>query len=48
MTGAELLLETCERMGVDTIFGFPGGSALPIYDAIYKNTKIRHIRTVHE
>jgi acetolactate synthase-1/2/3 large subunit len=48
LTGAELLLETCERMGVDTIFGFPGGSALPIYDAIYKNTKIRHIRTVHE
>ncbi|MDD4568735.1 MAG: biosynthetic-type acetolactate synthase large subunit [Tepidanaerobacteraceae bacterium] len=48
MTGAELLLKTLEEIGVDTIFGFPGGSALPIYDALYGNKKIRHIRTVHE
>lgn len=48
MTGAELLLKTLTELGVDTIFGYPGGSALPIYDALYSNKKIRHIRTVHE
>lgn len=48
MTGAELLLKTLTELGVDTIFGFPGGSALPIYDALYSYKKIRHIRTVHE
>nr|WP_245984918.1 biosynthetic-type acetolactate synthase large subunit [Biomaibacter acetigenes] len=48
LTGAELLIKTLEEIGVDTIFGFPGGSALPIYDALYGNKKIRHIKTVHE
>ncbi|NLZ54727.1 MAG: biosynthetic-type acetolactate synthase large subunit [Thermoanaerobacteraceae bacterium] len=48
MTGADLLLKTLTNLGVDTIFGFPGGSALPIYDALYSYKKIRHIRTVHE
>lgn len=48
MTGATLLLQTLEKLGVDTIFGFPGGAVLPIYDALYKNKKIRHIKTVHE
>lgn len=48
MTGAELFIKTLEEVGVDTIFGFPGGSALPIYDALFGNKKITHIRTVHE
>ncbi|KYO67835.1 biosynthetic-type acetolactate synthase large subunit [Thermovenabulum gondwanense] len=48
MTGADLLLSTLEELGVQVIFGFPGGSALPIYDALYRNKKIKHIRTVHE
>lgn len=48
MTGAELLLKTLDELGIDTIFGFPGGSALPIYDALYNYKRIRHIRTVHE
>jgi len=48
MTGAELLLKTLTELGVDIIFGYPGGSALPIYDALYSYKKIRHIRTVHE
>lgn len=48
MTGADLLLSTLEELGVEVIFGFPGGSALPIYDALYRNKKIKHIRTVHE
>lgn len=48
MTGAELLIKTLEELGVNIIFGYPGGSALPIYDALYGNKNITHIRTVHE
>lgn len=48
MTGATLFLRTLEKLGVDTIFGYPGGAVLPIYDALYKNKNIRHIKTVHE
>jgi len=48
MTGAELLLKTLEEVGVKIIFGFPGGSALPLYDALYGNDRLRHIRMVHE
>ena len=49
LTGADILLECLLEQGVDTIFGFPGGSVLNIYDAIYKyRDKIRHILTSHE
>ena len=34
-TGSELVLETLKSLGVDTIFGYPGGAVLPLYDAIY-------------
>ncbi len=47
MTGADALVKTLELMGVDTIFGYPGGANLPIYDALLKS-KIRHILTRHE
>ena len=46
-TGATILLESLREMGVDTIFGYPGGSVLPIYDAIF-DSDIRHILTRHE
>lgn len=46
--GAELLLNTLVEMGVDVIFGYPGGAVLPIYDAIFKQDKIRHILVRHE
>ncbi len=46
--GAELILNTLVEMGVDTIFGYPGGAVLPLYDAIFKQNKIRHILTRHE
>lgn len=45
--GAEILLKCLEKEGVDTIFGYPGGAVLPIYDALY-NSNIRHILTRHE
>src|SRR5690349_19912222 len=41
--GAELLLDSLIAQGVDTIFGYPGGAALPLYDALYARPKLRHI-----
>ena len=49
LNGAEILVECLLEQGVDTIFGFPGGAVLNIYDALYKyKDKIRHILTSHE
>ena len=48
MPGAELLLKVLEEEGVEVIFGYPGGAVLPIYDALFKNNKIRHILVRHE
>ena len=47
-TGSELILETLRDLGVDTIFGYPGGAVLPLYDAIYSFKDIRHILGRHE
>ncbi|MDP2891814.1 MAG: biosynthetic-type acetolactate synthase large subunit [Bacillota bacterium] len=48
-TGAQIVIECLLEQKVDTIFGFPGGSILNIYDALYHNRdKIRHIITAHE
>lgn len=46
-TGARTLIEALRREGVDTIFGYPGGSVLPIYDELY-DSSIRHILVRHE
>ena len=46
--GAELLLDTLADLGVDTVFGYPGGAALPLYDALFKQSRIRHILVRHE
>ena len=49
LTGSEILIECLKEQGVDTIFGYPGGSVLNIYDALYKHKdEIRHILTSHE
>ncbi|MFN4896417.1 MAG: biosynthetic-type acetolactate synthase large subunit [Pseudomonadota bacterium] len=49
MTGAALLLELLLREGVDTIFGYPGGAIMPVYDALYDyQERIRHILVRHE
>ena len=48
MTGADILINCLLEQGVDTIFGYPGGTVLDIYDALYRNGKINHILTAHE
>lgn len=47
MLGADLLLKALEEQGVDTVFGLPGGSVIPLYDRL-KHFNIRHILTRHE
>ena len=42
-TGADILIETLADLGVEVVFGYPGGAVLPIYDAIFKQDRIRHI-----
>jgi acetolactate synthase-1/2/3 large subunit len=46
--GAQVLLDTLAALGVDTVFGYPGGAVLPIYDALHGETRIRHILVRHE
>ena len=46
--GAEILINCLKEQGVDTIFGYPGGTVLDIYDALYRDGTIRHIITSHE
>ena len=48
MTGAEMVVQTLKDQGVDTVFGYPGGAVLPIYDAIFQQNDIRHILVRHE
>jgi acetolactate synthase I/II/III large subunit len=48
MTGAEIVLRALKDNGVDTIFGYPGGAILPIYDEIYQQEDIQHILVRHE
>ena len=48
LTGSEIVIECLKEQGVDTVFGYPGGSILNIYDALYKQKDIRHILTSHE
>jgi len=48
ISGAEIIVRALGDLGVDTIFGYPGGAVLPIYDAIFKQKAIRHILVRHE
>ena len=49
ISGAEIIVECLKEQGVDTVFGYPGGTALNLYDALYKHQdEIRHILTSHE
>ena len=49
LSGAEIVIECLKEQKVDTVFGYPGGSILNVYDALYKHSsEIRHIRTSHE
>ena len=49
LTGAEIVVECLKEQGVDTVFGYPGGTILNVYDALYQHSgEIRHILTSHE
>ncbi len=48
MTGAEILVRALRDNGVDTVFGYPGGAVLPIYDAIFQQEEVEHILVRHE
>ena len=46
--GAEIVIEALIKEGVDTVFGYPGGAVIPLYDVLYDTKQIRHILTRHE
>jgi acetolactate synthase-1/2/3 large subunit len=48
LSGAQWLLEALVDCGVDTIFGYPGGAVLPLYDALYAEPRLRHVLVRHE
>ena len=48
LSGAEIVIACLKEQGVDTVFGYPGGAILNIYDALYKHREITHILTSHE
>ncbi|MCB1558630.1 MAG: hypothetical protein KDJ50_06900, partial [Alphaproteobacteria bacterium] len=48
LTGAEIVIQALVDNGVDTIFGYPGGAVLPIYDAIFQQKHIKHVLVRHE
>lgn len=49
LSGSEIVIECLKEQGVDTVFGYPGGAILNVYDALYKHRQeIRHILTAHE
>lgn len=48
MTGSQIIIECLKEQGVDTVFGYPGGTILNIYDELYRHPEIHHILTSHE
>ena len=46
-TGAAIVLDTLESLGVETVFGYPGGAIMPLYDALYDH-RIAHVLVRHE
>ena len=49
LNGSEIIVECLKEQGVDTVFGYPGGAILNVYDALYKHSdEITHILTSHE
>src|SRR5690349_12536478 len=48
LSGAEIVIKALVDQGVNVVFGYPGGAVLPIYDALFKRTSLRHILVRHE
>jgi len=47
-SGAKVLVDTLVELGGDTLFGYPGGAVLPIYDALFQDARLRHVLVRHE
>ena len=48
LSGAEIVIEALRDQGVDTVFGYPGGAVLPVYDALFQQNSVRHMLVRHE
>ena len=48
LTGAQAIIRSLEMLGIDTVFGLPGGAILPTYDPLMDSKKIRHIFVRHD
>lgn len=48
LTGSQVIIECLKEQGVDTVFGYPGGAILNVYDELYKHPEISHVLTSHE
>ena len=48
LNGSQIIIECLKEQGVDTVFGYPGGTILNVYDELYRHPEIRHILTSHE
>ncbi|MDO4617407.1 MAG: biosynthetic-type acetolactate synthase large subunit [Lachnospiraceae bacterium] len=48
LNGSQIIIECLKEQGVDTVFGYPGGTILNVYDELYKHPEIRHVLTSHE
>ena len=48
ITGSQVIIECLKEQGVDTVFGYPGGAILNVYDELYKHPEIKHVLTSHE
>lgn len=48
VTGAQSVVRSLEELGVDTVFGIPGGAVLPVYDPLFDSTRVRHVLVRHE
>ena len=48
LNGSEIIIECLKEQGVDTVFGYPGGAILNVYDELYKHPEIKHVLTSHE
>ena len=48
MTGADAVVRSLEELGTEIVFGLPGGAVLPLYDALFRAEKLRHVLVRHE
>ena len=48
LTGSQVIIECLKEQGVDTVFGYPGGAILNVYDELYKHPAIKNVLTQHK